>query len=126
MVASPQANLVMGNKVVARLVKGQRVVVIEVRDSWVGTYVAVNGQKVPGWISISDFVPAGGAAKAEPQIYAASEAVGVVPAQEAPSVQARRPVASRPGDDYFRNYNYRYYSLHETDPNIHAWEPWTH
>ena len=104
--------------------KGQRIIIIEVRDPWVGTYVSVNGQERAGWIGIAAFVPASSPAKSETQIHTASELIVSEPAQNAARVQVRRPARSDPGDDYFQNYYYRYYMLHETDPNIHVWEPW--
>ena len=47
----------VGDEVVATVLKGQRIIVIDVRDSWVGTYVSVNGQQRRGWITTADFVP---------------------------------------------------------------------
>jgi hypothetical protein len=124
-IAADSANLMVGSAVVATIPKGQRIVVVEVRDSWVGTYVLVNGQKRAGWIGSADFVPSGGPVKPEPQIYTASESTTVTePAQSPAKVRVRVPAVSDARDDYFRDYNTGYYTRHETDPNVHVWEPW--
>ena len=124
-IAGEGANLMVGKKVVATVPKGQRIVVVDVRDSWVGTYVSVNGRRMAGWIGTAHFIPAGSPAKSEPQIFtAASKPIASEPAQDAVAVRVRRPASSNSGDNYFRDYHIGYYERHETDPNIHVWEPW--
>jgi hypothetical protein len=119
-VAVDRANLMVGTQVIATVPKGQRVVLADVRDSWLGTFVLVNGQKKAGWIATADFLPVGAAPG--PQVYTAA-----LPVISTPDAVTPRPTISpAPRDDYLDNYYYGYYNRHETDPNIHVWEPWRH
>jgi hypothetical protein len=122
-IAGDGANLIVGSHIVAALPKGQRIVVVEVRDPWVGTYVSVNGQKRAGWIATADFVPVSSPVKPGPKIYTAAESTVSEPTANAVHMQTRNSACSS-SPDYFTDYNIGYYQRHETDPNIHTWEPW--
>lgn len=119
-VAADRANLMVGNQVLAALPKGQQIVVADVRGAWVGAYVLVGGQQRAGWIQIADFVPVPGMAQSEPRIY--SVARPVEPAAPQPVVVPIAPGPSQASVD--REYYIGYYLNHETDPNVHTWEPW--
>ena len=51
-VEAGRANLMLGDEVIAVLGRGRRIVVVEVRDSWIGTHVVVGGAKKAGWLRI--------------------------------------------------------------------------
>ena len=109
-VAGPKARLMQGDRVVTAVPQGQRIVVVEVRDGWVGTHVTVNGQTKAGWLAMADFLPAVALA-GEPK--PADVAVTVHVCESWPA-QAQETEAFLIGK----------YLRHETDPNIHVWEPW--
>jgi hypothetical protein len=129
-VAAASAQLMRGDNILATVPKGRQVVVVEVRDPWVGIYVSLGDQKQAGWVPTTAFVPAGGSAQAgyvaagysaeqrggaEVTLAAESQAVS------SPAVSAACRVSS---PDYFRDYDIGYYTRHETDPNLQTWEPW--
>jgi hypothetical protein len=62
-VAPERANLMRGAEVVAVVPGGQRIVVVEVRDQWVGAYVLISGEKKAGWLRTTDFIPVNDSAK---------------------------------------------------------------
>jgi hypothetical protein len=117
-VAVDNARLMTGNEVVAAVPKGQRIVVIEVRGSWIGTYLSLAGQQKSGWIGTDAFVPAAPSPR-EPVLHTVAMPVEAQPAQSTPSYYSG-PERGRAADDY----HVGYYLRHETDPNIHTWEPW--
>ncbi len=119
-VTAQNAKLMVGSALVAQVPKGRQIVVVQVRDSWVGTYLSVNGQKKAGWIDAAAFMPVGEAVKPEAKLVAASEQVVSEPAQNV----VRTRASSGSQRDYFRDYHAGYYGRHETDPNVHVWEPW--
>ena len=49
-----------GDKIIASVPKGQQVVVVEVRDPWLGIYVSIGDQKKAGWMRTTAFIPAAG------------------------------------------------------------------
>ena len=129
-IAADRANLMVGSVVVAALSRGARIVVVEVRDSWIGTYVSVNGQQKAGWIGAIDFIPTGLAADSEARVSTAflpivSESVpavagsGVNPTPPVPRIDHSHDYAS----GYYQEQGV-YYNEHGVEPNIHVWEPW--
>jgi len=113
-IAAERSNLMLGQAVVAAIPKGQRIVVVEFRDPWVGTYAAANGQKKAGWIRVTDVVPGNGDSARAP----------VRSAPPPTPVGNRLLLRSTPPADPWDAYLIGYYLRHETDPNIHVWEPW--
>ncbi len=122
--------LMRGERILTTVPKGQRVVVVEVRDSWVGIYVSIGDQKQAGWMRTTAFVPAAGGASsgiiaagyegqqaAGPQVTRAVESQSVSPPEVSAACRVQSP-------DYFRDYEIGYYVRHETDPNLQTWEPW--
>jgi hypothetical protein len=131
--AAERSNLMRGDEVVATVPRGQRIVVVEVRGSWVGTHVVANGRSKAGWIRVTDFIPAGGAAGSAyiPAVYAADKDAGLritlaakSESTSSPQASAACPIATEPAHNYFSAYEAGYYGRHETDPNIHEWQPW--
>ena len=123
LVAAEGANLMLGNEVITAVRKGQRIVVVEVRHPWVGTYVMVNNQKKVGWIRSKEFIPAdlpALAASAGPQVYSSYRPVAEPAA--APVRVYVAPSSSSVDDAYLVGK----YQRHELDPNVHVWEPWRH
>jgi len=129
-VAAQSAQLMRGDQIIATVPKGRQVLVVEVRDSWIGTYVSFGDQKKAGWMPTTAFVPVGGSAQAGyiAAGYAAEQKGGpdVTLAAEFPSVSppAVSAACTVPSSSYFRDYDSGYYSRHETDPNLQTWEPW--
>lgn len=124
-VAPQHANLMRGADVVAVVPGGERIVVVEVRDQWIGTYVVRNGQKKAGWLRATDFIPADDSAKPqEGQVCLCAMPTTTAAAPNPPA--ATCPVRTGPAERYFRDYYTGYYGRHETDPDIHVWEPWMH
>jgi hypothetical protein len=113
-VAAEKARLMLGAATVATLPRGQRFVVVEVRDSWIGTRLSVGGQEKHGWIATSDIVAV---SPTEPQVYTVLKPT---------ETQGAPPVRSHANAVYSDDYLYGYYVRHETDPNMHVWEPWRH
>jgi hypothetical protein len=122
-VAPARANLLRGADVVAVVSGGQRLVVVEVRDQWIGTYVETNGAKKAGWLRATDFVPVAEAAR--PQEGQACLCAMQTTTAGAPTPVAAYPTGGRYTRDYYQDYKTSYYS-HEPDPDIHAWQPWLH
>ena len=123
-VVPERASLMRGGEVVAVVPGGQRIVVVEVRNHWIGTYVFANGERKAGWLRTADFIPINDSAKPqEGQVcLCAVQTATAAPPNPGAACRAR----SEPTRDYFRDYYTGYYERHETDPNIHAWEPWRH
>lgn len=98
-IAADSANLMLGSDVAATLPRGQRIVVVEVRGSWIGTHVSVNGQQKAGWIEAVRFIPASVASRvSNPNPYVAS---------------------------YYHTSNYGDYdNEHGIARDNHSWEPW--
>ncbi len=113
-IAAERSNLMLGQAVVTAMPKGHRIVVVEFRDPWVGTYASVNGQKKSGWIRVADVVPGNGDSAREP----------VRSAPPATTVGNRLLLRSTPPPEPWDAYLIGYYLRHETDPNVHVWEPW--
>ena len=129
-IAADRADLMVGSNVVASLLRGTRIVVVEVRESWIGAYVSVNGQHKAGWIGAIDFIPTGLAANSDARM---STAVLPVVSESVPTVVGSgvNPTPPVLRIDHSRDYasGYRgeqgvYYNEHGVDPDIHAWEPW--
>jgi hypothetical protein len=117
--------LMLGEQVTATVPEGQQVVVVEVRDPWVGVYVSIGNQQKAGWLRMTAFVPGGN----QPELVAAgynagqgatpTRLAGELVAPPAPATACPVPTAS-----FFRAYDAGYYGRHETDPNLVTWEPW--
>jgi hypothetical protein len=131
-IAAESAQLMRGDKIIATVPKGRQVVVVEVRDPWIGIYVSLGDQRKAGWMQTAAFVPSGGSAaqgyiaagydvkqQGGPQIAltAESPSISLSEASSACRVRVQSP-------DYFRDYDAGYYTRHETDPNLQTWEPW--
>jgi hypothetical protein len=132
-VAAQSTPLMRGDKIIASVPKGQQVVVVEVRDPWLGIYVSIGDQKKAGWMRTTAFIPAAGGdqpgyvtagydvkPEGSPQVTFATESQPVSPSQ----ASAAYCVPAGAADHYFRAYDAGYYTRHETDPNLEAWEPW--
>jgi hypothetical protein len=126
-VAAEQAKLMRGDQLVATLPQGRQVVVVEVREAWVGTHVLVNDENKAGWIHMSHFLPMEQPAQILPasQRYAAAypSAAYLSDAATVPSSEratTRVSVVAGESDPYMIGRQQR----HETDPNMHVWEPW--
>jgi hypothetical protein len=126
-VAAEQAKLMRGDELVATVPQGRRVVVVEVRQAWVGTHVMVNDENKAGWIHMSHFLPLERPAQVVPaaQGYSAAypSAAYLSEAATVPSntlVTTRESVQAGESDPYLVGRQQR----HETDPNMHVWEPW--
>jgi hypothetical protein len=122
-VAAENANLMVGSAVLATLSKGHRIVIVDVRDTWIGAYAAVNGQRIAGWIDTANFVPTNNLAQAETPIFRESGLVVSEPAPKTVRVVAP-PAAYNSRSQYYSDHDIGYYVRHETDPNVHVWEPW--
>ena len=120
-VAAENANLMVGSEVLAVLPKAAQILVVETRDGWVGGYVSVGGQQRAGWIRVADFVPAPRPAQPESHLYTAAMQIESQPAQSTTRYQAPVRVSA---PSYDQDYHIGYYIRHETDPNVHVWEPW--
>lgn len=123
-VATENARLMVGSAAVATLARGQHIIVVEVRGPWIGTQISVGGQQKTGWIATADFVSTPIAQTPEPQIRTVSKPVEPQPIETANiyTEPARVGISSNYQDDYL----FGYYVRHETDPNLHVWEPWRH
>jgi hypothetical protein len=120
------APLMRGEQVTATVPAGQQVIVVEVRDPWVGVYVSIGSQQKAGWLPTTAFVPGG----TQPELVAAgynaqqegtpARLAGESVSPPVPAVVCPTPAA----DHYFRAYDAGYYGRHETDPNLVTWEPW--
>ncbi len=132
-VAAESTPLMRGDKIIAIVPKGQPVVVVEVRDPWLGIYVSIADQKTAGWMRTTAFVPLGGSDRPDyvaaaynvkreggPEVTLATEHKSVSPAGESAACRD----SSGPASNYFRDYDAGYYTRHETDPNLETWEPW--
>jgi len=120
-VAANSASVMLADQVVGVLPKGQRIVVVEVRDGWVGAHARVDGRLVAGWVQSTDFVPAGVAC------LTVSEATSGTQVHTAyrPVVTELIPTLVAPARDYGRDeFLIGRQERHETDPNMHVWEPW--
>ena len=113
-----------GEKEVTVVRGGQRIVVVEVRDPWVGAYVFADGERKAGWLRTTDLIPVNDSAKPKQGQVCLCAMQTVTPAP--PTVTAACRVSGGPGPDYFRDYNAGYYDRHEVDPNLTVWEPWMH
>jgi hypothetical protein len=98
-----RTNLMSGERVVGAVPKGQQIIVVEVRDNWVGTAVLLNKQTKMGWIKAKDLV-----------------GVGAPVAAQAASACDSLCSCCVELDDFLIGRIYR----HEVDPNMHVWEPW--
>jgi hypothetical protein len=134
-IASEGADLMLGEQVIAVLSRGKRIVVVEVRDAWVGTHVIVQGEKKAGWVRVHDFLPPAGAAKRGERAVAGADSVSQAAYTTADSVVSEAaeaaPRVSQPGSrpverEYRDAFLIGKYDRHETDPNVHVWEPWRH
>jgi len=133
-VASQHANLMLGDQVITVLGKGTRVVVVEFRNRWVGTHVVVQGQRKAGWVWIRDFLPSNGALKPgqnavagagsalQPQVSVVAESTAAAAAGPARRVGRAGWTPAEP--EYRDPFLIGKYERHETDPNVHVWEPW--
>ncbi len=117
-IAAERSNLMLGKAVVTAMPKGHRIVVVEFRDPWVGTYATVNGEKKAGWLRVTDVVPGNGGPAQRPVQPAPR------PTTVGNPVGNRVLVRSVPSQDPWDAYLTGYYLRHETDPNVHVWEPW--
>lgn len=124
-IAAQYANLTVGTNVVAKLPKGQRIVVVEVRQPWVGTYVSIDGQQKGGWIKIADFIPSGPVVEPGALIHTAARVVTSEPIESADN----RPAISitvRPQYNYYSSDRENPIYEHGIERDIHQWEPWRH
>ena len=111
-VATEGAQLMLGNEVIAGLRQGQPIVVVEVQQRWIGTYVLTDNQKKMGWVRTKEFIPV--ASPARPQAAPAAACPQVAsPATERVYVASRSSVDSA--------YMAGKYDRHELDPNVHTW-----
>lgn len=109
-VTGTNAQLMRGDRAVAAVARGQHILVVEIREGWIGTHVAVNGQTKGGWLAVAEILPA------------ASPVHDPQPTDVATTVCVCESRLVQTGDvDAFLIGKYM---RHETDPNIHAWEPW--
>jgi len=126
-VAAEQAKLMRADQLVATVPQGRRVVVVEVREAWVGTCVLVNDEHKTGWIHMSHFLPL----EQPAQILQASQgysaaypsAAYLSDAATVPSntwLTTRGSAQAGESDPFLVGRQQR----HETDPNMHVWEPW--
>jgi hypothetical protein len=69
-VASAGASLKVGDRVVATVARGQRIIVSNVSGSWIGTSVEQDGRQISGWISPSELVVDRTASKSVPAAVA--------------------------------------------------------
>lgn len=129
----PSAKLMLGSDVLAEVGKGEPIVVVETRDSWVGTVVSIGGRSKAGWIRTDAFIPGSKSEKQdggrEARLAARTTLVSagqvystyrpVLPDNPAPAPLAE---SREVRDEYVMRRN----DLHETDPNMHTWEPWRH
>jgi hypothetical protein len=123
-IAAERSNLMLGKSVVTAMPKGYRIVVVEFRDPWVGTYATVDGQKKSGWIRVTDVVPTNGNSTNEPVRSAPPATTVGTTTERAAVVGNGRLLRTAPRPDPWDAYLTGYYLRHETDPNIHVWEPW--
>jgi hypothetical protein len=132
-VASERADVMYGAKVVSSVRKGQQIIVVEVRQPWIGTYVIVDNQKKAGWIRSTDFIPTAAAAQTGARFITASESSAgaqsytaykpvAEPAPASPRICVSPSPSFRVDDDFLIGK----YDRHEVDPNVHVWEPWRH
>ncbi len=56
-VAAEKANLMVGDRVLAAVPRGQHLTVSAVRDFWIGTSIQTNGQEIGGWLRNTEVVP---------------------------------------------------------------------
>ncbi len=130
-VAADRSPLMRGSQALANLTKGQQILVVEVRGNWIGTQMVVGGEKMAGWLRTEDFLPAPKAVAslagsscpqtvAQPVAY--TTARPALP--EAAPEPVRVPVVSY--REAMDPYLVGRYIRHETDPNVHVWEPWRH
>jgi hypothetical protein len=112
-IAAENADLMLGDQVIAAMGKGQRIIVVEVRDSWIGTHVVLQGEKKAGWIRMHDLLP--------PALAGQREGSTVAQSNETTHRVYRCTHAEQEHRDAFLIGKY---DRHETDPNVHVWEPW--
>lgn len=135
-VGAATAKLMRGGQVLANLPKGLRILVVEARKGWVGTCVTANGTTIAGWIRMSDFIQNGDTSGVTGITESSTTSAYYMTAYRPESAEApaqATPVAATPQPSPAQNlvpraavdeYRGRSYPLYETDPNIHAWEPW--
>jgi hypothetical protein len=56
-VAAENASLMVGDRAVAAVPKGQRLTVSAVEGPWVGTSIQTGGQEIGGWLRINEVAP---------------------------------------------------------------------
>jgi hypothetical protein len=130
-VAAERADVMLGSERLATLPRGQRFVVVEARDEWIGVRVSVAGQSKAGWVRSADIVPrealgvagdAGGLGLAAgPQTRSVFRPTSPETPQPVPVVRVSPALA---GGDHWDAYMVGKYDRHEVDPNVHSWEPW--
>lgn len=135
-VASESAKVMIGSRVIGSAHKGQRILVVEVRNQWVGTQVMVAGEKKAGWIRARDFVPSASAARPGEKTVAATDADlqpqisttarSIVTEAVEPSTTVPLRVAAPAEREHLDAFMVGRYDRHETDPNVHVWQPWMH
>jgi hypothetical protein len=133
-VADDNVSLMIGGQAVTAVPKGHRVLVVESRETWIGTSLTVNGEVKSGWIAAKNFIPSNCPPPAPVALVAQAITPGaytafrpVTPEQPAaaPPLAVAPPVRERPVFVERRDeYTIGYYERHETDPNMHVWEPW--
>jgi hypothetical protein len=123
-IASENAQLMLGERFLGPVPKGVQVLVVEVRDPWIGTQVMVDGRRTAGWIRVDDLLPSGVAS--QPQLHTTYRPTLPEVAFEAvePPRYVVVPCRPMPADDESAAFMIGKYDRHETDPNVHVWEPW--
>ena len=128
-VAGERADMMVGRTVLATLPQGQQVLVVDIRDAWIGTYVRVGSREQAGWIATGAFVPTAVAAKSpgpadacppQPRTVFRPIASETVYSQVPAAASRSRPAQQEEWDAF----TVGKYMRHEIDPNVHAWEPW--
>jgi hypothetical protein len=112
----------VGSSVVATLPKGREIVVVEVRDPWVGVFVSVDGQRKAGWLRNRDFLPPAEQGGRESPGPAVAGPAGPETPAAMTGASAQPCFCNSPSPGY--GYNVPSYRSHEPDPDIHQWEPW--
>jgi len=75
-VAGENAKLMVGDRVLAAVPKGQRLTVSAVQGSWLGTSIQAGDQEISGWLQNSEVTPLQAAIVSPPQVTFATPGCG--------------------------------------------------